>query len=445
MNKSILRNILLLFASCCALQGAMAINVSQWRMSAPIIMKGSPARGLVTCTIPPQVFDAASQQDLSDVRVTTVDRVEIPYVITTSQQDNRREPLQLQLFNRESMPGKQSSVTVDFHRRVLKNSLEIDTGGENFRRAVRIEASDDGEQWQLVDRYGRLVRVSDEHRRAFDRSTVTFPDNDQRYLRITVLNGPGESENIAIEAVTAWRNVSGLPQTETLEPIPGGFVVAQHGKDTEVTLDFGFRNLPLCALMLSFGDKHFFRSVTISGRNAALRTEQVPLEDGGTQTRVVEEPWQTVSEDVLTRFAEGNTPGAITLELGMAKYRYLRVMIDNGNDQPLHVLGATAAYRVSTLAFPPAPSGAYRLYVGNPNAETPCYDLNKYIDRLRQAEGITFASIGKLVLTIQASTPPRSPWSAVSQILLWAVMLAAMGILALLIWRQLRAAKEMLK
>jgi len=121
--------------------------------------------------------------------------------------------------------------------------------------------------------------------------------------------------------------------------------------------------------------------------------------------------------------------------------RYLLVRIHNGDNAPLKFTGMKVNRLQYHLAFQPKAGGTYRLYFGNEAAGKPQYDLAHFIDRLR-ADGVT-------TLTLAPASPNPLfavrekvvPWSERYRALLWAVLVAVLLILALLVLRQARRAR----
>jgi hypothetical protein len=260
-----------------------------------------PPKGVVEFALEPEVYDL-SRADLADLRITDGAGVELGYVVRTSSGTSTTEPVASRLYNRTYVPRKQSSVTADFGGRILKNRIEIRTPGDDFRRKVMIEGSDDGEEWRTVLQSAFLFKVSGGGGQAgYEKNDAHFPDNDQRYLRITVHNGQDDPERVEIEDIKAMRSVSEPPETL---PVPvAGLDRAENEKEkaTLITLDIQFRHLPLYDLTLDFGDANFFRRVSVLGRNAVSRVVKTPVEEAHAREKTVEEPWVPIASGVVYR------------------------------------------------------------------------------------------------------------------------------------------------
>jgi hypothetical protein len=419
------------------LSGATAAggtNLSDWALMATIDMDSASGKPVARCELTPEVLDA-SQPDLRDVRV--VGKTEqVGYVVRTQPESTHRVPLPVTLYNRTFVPDRESAITVDFGSKTLKNRVRVTTPGTNFRRGVRVEGSDDGETWKTVRDAAWLFRVqhSDGGTRAYEGDVVAFPENDFRYLRITVLNGEDDKGALEIQDVKAFRHVK--TPAETVQ-VPVVSAKSEQKKTlTHLSLDLGYRNLPLRELKLDFSDANFFRSVTVWGRNQEIRVVRRVVEDSPAHEKAVEEPWQRIADGSIHRFSsEKGTEEALTLSLQGAKYRHIQVRIENRNDPPLNFRVATASRLVPRVEFATASGSRYDLLTGNPQAKAPVYDVGHYIGKLG-AQGMATAQLGKLGPNPAHKAKERTvPWSERHKEILWIALLAMALALGFLVYR----------
>jgi hypothetical protein len=418
------------------------LDIAEWSHMAAVETGVAPAKGVIEFPLEPGVYDLA-RADLSDIRITGRADVEIGYVVRASAGTSSSTPVAVRLYNRTFVPGKQSSVTADFGGRILKNRIEVLTPGEDFRRKVMIEGSDDGESWRMVLQTAFLFKVDGGGGRpAYEKKEVPFPDNDQRYLRVTVYNGQDDPERVEIEDVRAMRTVSEPPETLPVPVAGTDRSENEREKATLVTLDLKYRHLPLYDLTLDFGDENFFRRVSVLGRNAATRIVKTPVEEAPAREKTVEEPWVAITSGVVYRYA-GEAPAdeSRTVSLRGAKYRYLLVRIENADDPPLQFEGAAVRRLSERIDFQPRDGVPFTLYVGNADARRPGYDIVYTIDRLR-AGGVQHAALSALRPNPMFGAPARPvPWSEKHKRLLWVALLLILMILGWLVFRQARSAR----
>ncbi len=416
-------------------------DMARWSHTAPIQVEGAPQKGVVEFTLKSEVFDLA-RPDLADLRVVSDTRQEAPYVLRATREKRHKVPLQVRLYNRTYLSGRQSSVTVDFGQKVMKNRIEVLTPGANFRRKVLIEGSDDGTTWQKVRDGAFLFRIGGGPGAAsFDKNTITLPPNDQRYLRITVYNAPDDPERIDIRDLRASHVVHERPETAPVPILSSEVAHKEKEHATEITLDLGHRKLPLYEVQLRFGEANFFRRVSIAGRNSKERIVRTLVEDGSPREERVEEPWSRIASGAVYRYSSGGSvEESLLIKLTDARYRYLRVRIDDGDDPPLRFEGAEINRLVYYLAFQPKWEGDYTLYVGNASARLPRYDIVHYIDRLR-GEGVFPAEQGEVGPNPTFAPPSeRLPWGERYKGIIWIVLLGVLAVLGLLVYRQIKSA-----
>lgn len=415
-------------------------KIDQWPYTAPIKIENLGDKRLVEFALTPEVYDMA-RPNLKDLRVGKDDAKEIGYVRKRGSEATQEVPIQVTLYNRSYVPGKRSSITVDFGSRVIKNRISVKTPGTNFRRKVSVEASDDGESWGMVRDGAYLFRVreSDGNAGEFDKHFVAIPDNNQRYLRITVLGGADDPDVVPIEDVKAFRQIRTIPETVPV-PILSSKAEAKK-RTTDIHLDLGFRNLPLYNVELGFSDADFFRKVTVEGRNAEKRTVRTPVEDSPALERTVNVPWQRVTTGKIYRFSGGGAvEESLRVSLKGARYRYLRIQVRNDDNPPLHFTGASVRRLVGYLTFPAEKGSRYALYLGNHKAAKPRYDVGHYLDRMR---GVYKAVLGKLEPNPAYTKAEKPiPWSERHKEIIWLALLAMLAALGLLVYRIAASARR---
>ncbi len=425
------------------LAGAVwAGELSQWRQVAEIAVPAKPTKGLVEVALTPETL-ATARADLGDLRMVGPVGETTPYVTRV----DRNEPGQLasykplRKYNAVFIPYKQSSVVVDFGNKAVRTRVDVDTPGANFRRRAMVEASADGDHWQVLVPTAWLFQIAYDAG-VYSKSEITLPENDFRYLRITVFNAPDDPEQVPIHSVMAWRIKAAKPK---LAAAPArGMTITENGKlkATEIEADLGYENLSLAEVGLSLGSGYFVRRVEIMGRNARTRTIVEPVENGQPRKREVEEPWNRLGGGMVYRLpGEEGQEAQTGLKLSVeGQCRYVLIRIFNGDNAPL-IFGGLEAWRFQAyVAFQAAQAGVYRLYMGNPEATRPQYDLEHYAARLR-GEGLTEATLGVVRENPAYAIVTRAvPWSDRYAWLLWTLLLAATAAVGGLVWRQARQA-----
>jgi hypothetical protein len=299
---------------------------------------------------------------------------------------------------------------------------------------VRIESSNDQHDWQIVQDNAFLFRTQEGGGRVHEKRTVNFPENNQRYLKITVFAGSGDMDAMEIEDVEVWQDRKTTPETVSVPVV--STKREQRKKVTEISLDLGFRNMPLSDLKLAFGDENFFREVEVFGRNSLVRTIRTVVEDSPKLEKSIPVPWHRVTGGTVYRFSAGTgADKSLELTLKGSKYRYLLIKIMNYDDPPLEFAGATVSRYSRNVWFAATGPGRYTLYLGNPKAGHPKYDVGRYISRLRR-ENLSTATLGDVMPNPNFKPVARTvPWSERYSGIIWAALLAMLAALGGLIYR----------
>jgi hypothetical protein len=277
-------------------------------------------------------------------------------------------------------------VTLDFGKQVVKNSLEVETRGNNFRRAVKIEGSSDNvEFFTLVER-AYVFAIS--YSRRFEQ--VDLPANDYRYLRISVLPMAEGEKSPVINEVRAFKTERELAKRQLVE-----MVYVEHSEDEKSSssiyvYDLAYRRLPVSEIELDIADDSFYRYVTLEGRDAATRKVKLDSEDNRQRFREVEVRWERIISDAIYRYttADGEKWEKVVLRLPSERrvYRYLKITVKNYDDKPVTVRSASAKMITHKVVFAAEGNAAATLYFGSESARPPQYDLKQRLNNPLQVK-----------------------------------------------------------
>jgi hypothetical protein len=239
------------------------------------------------------------------------------------------------------------------------------------------------------------------------RSTVAvFPPSDFRYLQ---LRASGISR---IRGAT----VSGAGERpQLLDREPRSVSRREQGSRSIITLDFGFRQLPVDELQIEAASPRFERPVEVLGSND--RRHFVPL--AGAR---------------IFRFA-GSRSAPIAVG---AHHRYLRIEIENGDDVPLSGIQITARSRARSLLVEGNRPRPYTLLYGNRADGPPSYDFARLPVRALELDHAVSGRLGTERSNPVYEPPPdtrsfaaRHPRTVVAALAVAALALGAVGLLAL--------------
>lgn len=176
------------------------------------------------------------------------------------------------------------------------------------------------------------------------RSTVAvFPPSDFRYLLVRV----SDAGRIAGASVSGTRERPRLMRRAIRSTSR-----RESDAHTLVTLDLGFRDIPVDELRIDAATRRFERPVAILGSNDGRR-------------------FTPLAAARIFRFA-GSSSAPIPLR---AHRRYIRVEVDNGDDAPLRGIEVSAWARSRAVLLEGGHPFPYRVYYGDPRATAPEYDF----------------------------------------------------------------------
>jgi hypothetical protein len=284
-------------------------------------------------------------------------------------------------------------------RRAVRDRLELDIPDGEFVGSVVVFGAD--------DRDGRFTRLSETGIYAVRgaqpaRSTAAvFPPTDFRYLRVRA-RGVSRIDGAA---------VSGTQDRPPTVRRAHELAVATTGNRTTVTLDFGYRNMPVDDLLLLAATPRYDRSAVVEASNNG-------------------KAWRNVTYARFSRY-EGSPPAPLTIGV---RARYVRIRIENGDDPQLSGIRVGASSRSHALVLEGGHSAPYRLLYGNPTVRAPEYEFARLpFDSDRQLIDGTFAEERRNPAFIAPERPfgERHGWIVSAALVAAAAVVGAAGFLAL--------------
>ncbi len=330
------RIVAVVLAALAAVPAALAaeVDVSDFRYTRPVASSGS---GPVIVEPDGPMF-AHARGGLVDLRILDAEGVQVPWRLLPP--SDAFAPESVAILNR----GRQGSAAVALldlgPERGVHDRIELELPDVDFVGKVFVSGSDRRRgPFTLLS----VTGIYDVQGATRARSTTAvFPPTDFRYLQLRATNVS------SIESVLVTGVAQRPPRVD--RPIRG-IRTRQVGEQTIVTLDLGYRNLPVDELEVAAATPRYDRPLTITGSN-----------DG-----VVFQPLASVR---VFRF-----PGSSTAPIPLqAHHRYLRLTIDNGDDAPLEDISVEARARSRALLLEGGHASPYRLLYGNPNGVAPDYD-----------------------------------------------------------------------
>ncbi|HET6373765.1 MAG TPA: DUF2339 domain-containing protein [Candidatus Polarisedimenticolia bacterium] len=447
------RSRIAIFITCAALGLAAstdlqaALESSRWQYQREIqtASLGLTGEGFGWAILDDEIL-ASARPDLADLRIIGRDGVEIPYVVWQQPGGIRQESFSPHLLNRGVGPGGAAIVELDFGAKTLKNRLLVRTAGADFRRRVMVEGSDGSGSWVGLTSEAWIYRIPNTTLAGKSFDEVPLPEGDHRRLRVTVFPMTGEKDAVDITGVEAYRRKVIAPQTAPLRVASFKQEEDPNSARTVIEIDFGYRSARPLTVDLEFGEQAFRRPYTLFERNEMTTlTERGRTERQEAIVARIETPWRQIASGLLFRLPPGRTGEApideTSVTLAGQPARYVRFVIQNQDDRPLKLTGVSATGLVERIVFPVRPAVAYTLLFGNPEADQPTYDLPALLPDLETHTPVS-ASLGAVRQNPEWRAGPPPPFFERHGWLLWVVLLAAVGLLLLVVMRNARGLSQ---
>jgi hypothetical protein len=319
--------------------------------------------GLCDLIAPPAVYTHAGRADLADLRLYDAAGREVPFALRHRAPHSEFKARVPKEFNRVTHPDGAVEVSLDLGADPGEhNRVEVTAGGSNYRRAAKLEGSDDGKDWRPVVASGTLLHFTDGGP-AFDRRALTYPPSRFRYLRLTVRPDPGlPGDNPAPVQAQVAREVRdpGLEATWPAVLSAREPARAYDGYASEWTLSLpGGERVPWEVLEFDAAEAEFVRP---------YRLEEVTADGVG----------QVIAQGQWQRTADRRSPLRIVADRPVTAAKVRLTVVDQRNPPlTLTLLSAKSAADQIVFQRTAETAGPLRLYLGNPSASDPGYDLGR--------------------------------------------------------------------
>ena len=416
-------------------------NSSSWPYSASISFPDSNLSSATDATfnlneviVTPEVFSKATSS-LFDLRLFDTDGKPVPFALRVLRPQKLQQPVAATEFNRDESEKGVHQITLDLLQTDIQhNEIEIKTTGDNFRRAVAVDGSDDGSSWRPLAS-GNLIRFAEASQK-IDIDTFQYSDSRFRFVRVRVTPDPFISDRHGNENSFRFREVNVLHEVDlpgeriTLDAVVGQRQgVRNYGTTASAwIIDLGGENVPCDEIEMEIADKQFVRDISVQAEVSLGPLGQkvfsnIYLSNGTTLQR---KPGEAI-KPMIASFGE--------IQTGR-----LRLMVNDYRNTPLTIrsIKYSAAVRQLVYSRPINPNTEVRLFVGNTEADESKYDFARNL-----SEKIAPAPVrGQLITLLEnpnfkplpKAFLERFPW------LIYAVLTTIITILAIVIVSLARSA-----
>jgi hypothetical protein len=306
--------------------------------------------GLHKFDLPLELLDA-TRPHLEDLRLLDAARREVPFLIDRALPSGgiARAAASFQV----SLSATETVITLATDLPQPITGVTLETPAVSFIKAVKIEGSPDGQQWQVLAEGQPIFRQPG----SAPRLQLPLAPAVWRWLRLTV----DDQRSGPVPFSGAQVHQAGQPgRTEPVE-----INMTERTEDPEHTrlvLNLPAANLQIVSLEIETPERLFTRQAGVSVRQVA-----------DNQIREI-----ALSRGTLSRVAAPGQAGSANLTLWLdaaVPTREMVLTVQNDDNPALQITGVRARRRPAQLVFLAQDAGEYRLLCGNPRCAAPRYDL----------------------------------------------------------------------
>lgn len=290
---------------------------------------------------PDGVLFAHAERELADLRILDSAGEQVPWR-TRPFEGSTRPPLPVLLLNSGTQRGAAVALLDLGPNAGIHDQVVLDIPDRDFVGKVVVSGSD--KRNGVFTRLSTTVIYDISGAPPARSTTAVYPPSDFRYLS---LRATSVNEIIAASVIAG-----GAPLPELLERELRDVSVRSNARLTIVTVDLGYRNMPVDEIRVLSSTKLYDRPVQVEASNTG---ERYVLYAQGRVFRL-----------------QDSVGAAIPLE---GRHRYLRLTIENGDDAPLEDLRVEALARPRTIFVSEGFEPPYTLFYGNPRLAAPEYDF----------------------------------------------------------------------
>lgn len=313
--------------------------------------------------LPDDLFGKASES-LDDIRIygitTGHDTIEAPYLLRQASGETTAVNAAFHLLN-TSFHDNSYYFTFETPGDRPVNRISLDFRQQNFDWRVRLEGSQDQQEWfTLLDNY-RIVSIRHELT-DFRFTTLGFPDAKYRYFRIRI--DSGSEKPVLLKSGIARNDVSNRVFRNYAAGRPA-IKENSRARQTEIGISLP-SPVPVSRLRISVRDTFdYYRPVTVQYAADSTRTD---------------EGWKYNYRTLTTGIL--NSTGDNGLIFNSTRAGRLKILVHNQDNAPLKIDTVRVEGYVHELVARFTEKADYFLVYGNKNATRPQYDITRFSDKI---------------------------------------------------------------
>ncbi|MDR3095356.1 MAG: DUF3999 domain-containing protein [Bacteroidales bacterium] len=368
--------------------------------------------------LPDNIF-AHATSDLHDLRIYGVtqegDTIEAPYLLQPTDDKTIEKEVNCKIIN-TAHNAQGYYFTVEMSSPIeTANRLELRFGQRNFDWQIRLEGSQNQQEWFVLTENYRILSISNSLT-DYRFTEIVFADAKYRYLRLCVASD--EQPDLQQASVSRYERIAGDFRSYPATIVGNKTDDSRKTSEIEVTLaDF----LPINFIRLHIDESiDYYRSVNIYALTDSFKTQQ---------------GWKPNYRQVT--YGEVSSLEKNELRFSDVVAKKWRIIIHNQDNPPVSVNKVEMQGNIPDVLVRFSREAKYFLAYGNPKAKYPQYDIERFADKVPN-EPILLALGEEVVVKTSNSNSSVSPLFA-NKLWLWGVMVA---IILLLGWGSLKMLRE---
>lgn len=302
---------------------------------------------------------AVASGGAGDLRLFDKANREVPYLLITPRVEAQWRAARLLRI----APTKLTSgFEADFETTLPIDRVRIDGLPAPFLKRVQIEASGDRAHWTLLVPDGTLFDLPND---GFALTALDFPAGTYRYLRLIWDDRASRRmplpRQVEVRVASATRGPAPLRTSVVVERRP-----SEPGK-SRFRIRLPGAHLPIVAIELSIGGGNVLRAARVT--EGRLQGSAVVPTELGTAT-------------LRRSVRDGLAAAELRIPITPPSESQLELAVDDGNNPPLDVTGATAVFATLPFIFFESTGDSVVARFGNDRLTAPKYDLEAERDRV---------------------------------------------------------------
>lgn len=291
--------------------------------------------------------------------ITATDTIEVPFLMKISSKRESENKVDFRLLN-FSNKGNDYFFTFEIPSEKPINEIHLDFKEKNFNWLVNLEGSQNNSEWFTVLENYRILSIENKQT-DYQFTNLVFPSSKYRYFRLRITS---DKKPELITAETQLKSYE--PSVYKNYPVKN-FLSSEDKKLKKSIIDIDLpQDLPVSFISLKIKDSvDYYRPITIKFLLDSVNTEK------GWKYN-----YNTLSSSILSSLENNDLHFQSTIT------RKLRLEIENFDNRPLQIEGATVKGYLYQLVARFEEPAKYFLVYGNPKAQRPNYDITNFSEKI---------------------------------------------------------------